>query len=131
MSRISEIMQETYALTRVDYLHCRSWTHGCSEVDVTTDVIELRMRDFGGDELNREQHWGAAIKDSFCIMFVVSLSDYTHTSMQKKGHTTAKFRHIRKMLWGYLTHDSILEIFSKSVCLFSKTWSVNIGQKLL
>jgi hypothetical protein len=101
VSRISDIMQETYALTRLDYLHCRSWTRGCSEFDVTTDVIDFTMRDVGGDELNREQHWGAAIKDSFCIMFVVSLSDYTH--MQKKGHTTAKFRHIRKMLWSYLT----------------------------
>ncbi len=54
--------------------------------------------------MNREQHCGAAIKDSFCIMFVVSLSDYTH--MQKKGHTTAKFRHIRKMLWDYLTDEA-------------------------
>jgi hypothetical protein len=104
VSRISDIMQETYALTRLDYLQCRSWTHGCSEFDVTTDVIKLTMRDVGGDELNREQHWGAAIKDSFCTMFVVSLSDYTH--LQKKGHTTAKFRHIRKLLWGYLTDEA-------------------------
>ncbi len=102
MSRISEIMQETYALTRLDYIHCRSWTHGCSEFEVNMDLIKFTMRDVGGDEMNREQHWGAAIKDSFCTMFVVSLSDYTHT--QKKEHTTtAKFRHIRNMLWAYLT----------------------------
>jgi hypothetical protein len=104
VSRISEIMQETYALTRLDYLHCRSWTHGCSEFDVTTDLIKLTMRDVGGDEMNREQHWGAAIKDSFCTMFVVSLSDFSR--VQKKGHTTAKFRHIRKMLWSYLTDEA-------------------------
>ncbi len=108
MSRISEIMQETYALTRLDYLHCRAWTHGYSEFDVTTDLIKLTMRDVGGDEMNREQHWGAAIKDSFCTMFVVSLSDYTH--VQKKGHTTAKFRHIRKILWGYLTDEAAPKI---------------------
>jgi hypothetical protein len=108
VSRISEIMLETYVLTRLDYLHCRSWTHGCSEFDITTDLIKLTMRDVGGDEMNRKQHWGAAIKDSFCTMFVVSLSDYTH--MQKIGHTTAKFRHNRNMLWDYLTDEADPEI---------------------
>jgi hypothetical protein len=97
VSRISEIMQESYALTRLDYLNCRSWTQGFSEFNFNANGIKVTMRDVGGDEVNRVQHWGAAIKDSFCILFVISLSDYSRTE-----NKTAKFRRIRKMLWGYL-----------------------------
>ncbi len=106
MSRISEIMQETYTLTRRDYLNCRSWTNCLSEFNFKvatfgTDV-EVTMRDVGGDEVNRAQYWGAAIKDSFCILFVISLSDYTRTENE---NATAKFRRIREILWGYLIDE--------------------------
>jgi hypothetical protein len=105
VTRISEIMQETYALTSRDYLNCRSWTHGFSEVNFDVPMLEngdevsVTMRDVGGDEVNRAQYWGAAIKDSFCILFVISLSDYTRMD---KENAIAKFRRIREILWGYL-----------------------------
>jgi hypothetical protein len=104
VTRISEIMQETYALTGRDYLNCRAWTHGFSEVNFEVPIgngtdVRVTMRDVGGDEVNRAQYWGAAIKDSFCILFVISLSDYTRTD---KENATAKFRRIREILWGYL-----------------------------
>ncbi len=103
MSRISEIMQETYTLTRLDYLNCRSWTQGFSEFNFDANGVKATMRDIGGDEVNRAQHWGAAIKDSFCVLFVISLSDYTRT---EKKNATAKFRHIRKILWDYLINEA-------------------------
>jgi hypothetical protein len=113
VSRISEIMQENYPLTRLDYLHCRSWTRGYSEFNFHANDVELTMRDVGGDELNREQHWGNAIKDSFCVLFVVSLCDYRRMEIggRTSGATTdgkanAKFRHIRSMLWDYLIHET-------------------------
>ncbi len=108
MSRISEIMEETYALTCRDYLNCRSWTQGFSEVNFEVPTlgdgndVSVTMRDVGGDEVNRKQYWGAAIKDSFCILFVISLSDYTRT---EKESATAKFRRIREILWGYLIDE--------------------------
>ena len=100
-SRVSEIMQETYRLTRLEYLHCRSWTKGMSEFQLDANGVKFNMRDVGGDELCREQHWRKAIKDSFCIVFVVSLSDYTRTL---KG--TAKFRTVRSTLWDYLIDEA-------------------------
>jgi hypothetical protein len=100
-SRVSEIMQETYRLTRLEYLHCRSWTKGMSEFQLDANGVKFNMRDVGGDELCREQHWRKAIKDSFCVVFVVSLSDYTRTLKD-----TAKLRTIRSTLWDYLIDEA-------------------------
>jgi hypothetical protein len=96
-------MQETYCLTRFDYLHCRSWTMGFNEFNFDANGIRMTMRDVGGDELNREHHWAKSIKDSFCVLFVVSLCEYTR--VEKDGRT-AKFRKTRAMLWDYLIDEA-------------------------
>ena len=92
-------MREDYALSRSDYLQCRSWTQGFNEFDFNTGAgVHVTIRDVGGDEVNRANHWAAAIKDSFCVLFVISLSDYTRT--ETDGDT--KFRTSRCLLWNYL-----------------------------
>jgi hypothetical protein len=84
-SRIPEIMQEAYCLTRFDYLHFRSRTREFHEFNVDAGGLGVTMRDVDGDEVNREHHWTKAIKDSFCVLFVVSLCEYA--LMEKDGHT--------------------------------------------
>jgi hypothetical protein len=44
-----------------------------------------------------------AIKDSFCVLFVVSLYEYTR--VEKDGQT-AKFRKTRRCLWDYLIDEA-------------------------
>jgi hypothetical protein len=86
-------------LTRSDYLNSRSWTQGVNETPLKVANQTLTLRDVGGDELNRANHWGKAIKDSFCNVFVIALTDYTKTDSTTK---TSKFRKVRELLWMYI-----------------------------
>ena len=96
---MSEITSNDYVLTRSDYLHSRSWTEGVNETSIKVLDETVTLRDVGGDELNRATHWGKAIKDSFCNVFVIALPDYTKLDSATKA---SKFRRIRKLLWTYI-----------------------------
>ena len=102
--RIKEIMQEGYVLTRDDYLHSRSWTQGINETTLEVAGESMTLRDVGGDELNRANHWGKAIEDSVCSMFVVALPDYTKTDSLTN---TSKFWAVRELMWSYLVNESV------------------------
>jgi hypothetical protein len=106
-SQIRNIMNTDYRLTHSDYCNTRSWTRNFSEATVQVDDRTLTFRDVGGDELNREMHWDTAIKDSFCTLFIVSLSDYTKVEKLKK---------VRHILWTYL----ITEESPKIIILLNK-----------
>jgi hypothetical protein len=96
-------MQEGYVLTRDDYLHSRSWTQGINETTLEVCGESMTLRDVGGDELNRANHWAKAIEDSVCSMFVIALTDYT----KMDSHTnTSKFRAVRELMWSYLVNES-------------------------
>ncbi len=114
VSRISEIMLETYALTRLDYLHSRSSTQGFKEFNLYANGLNITMRDVGGCELDQDCHWRGAILDSLCILFVVSLSDYTCSKNRRP--TISKFQQIRLKLWHFLidkTNPKIILLCNK------------------
>jgi hypothetical protein len=98
---IASMMEYEYKLTHSDYCHSRSWTKGFTEDQVTLDNRIFTLRDVGGDEVNRQQHWGNAIRDSFCSLFVVSLADFS------KGE---KFSEVRLILWTYLIDKELPKI---------------------
>lgn len=104
---IKKIMDENYQLTHSEYCNSRSWTRDFSEATVQVDDRTLTFRDVGGDELNREMHWDTAIKDSFCTLFLISLSDYTKDN---------KMKNVRHVLWTYL----IMEEHPKIIMLLNK-----------
>jgi hypothetical protein len=61
------------------------------------------MRDLGGDAVNR-MHWAAALRDSFCCMFIVSLSDYDKKDKGEKSKS--KFSVLRTLLWETVVNNS-------------------------
>merc|ERR1712086_393858 len=88
--------KEEYKLTRYDYCHARTWTKDFNEAKMKLDDRTLTLRDVGGDEVNRQQHWANAIRDSFCTMFVVNLADFSKAN---------KFQQTRHILWTYLIDE--------------------------
>jgi hypothetical protein len=111
---ITRLMKDTYQLTQRDYCNSRSWTRDFSESTVKVDDRTLTFRDVGGDELNRTMHWDTAIKDSFCTLFLISLSDFT-----KKD----KLKNVRHILWTYLITEErpkIIMLLNKKDLFFKK-----------
>ena len=113
--RIGSIMEESYRLTLSDYLHCRSWTQGLNDYEFNASPsVRITLRDVGGDEVNRQLHWRAAVKASFCTIFVVSLADVTR--LERGSTTRSKFRAVRSLLWSYLvekTNPKIILLLNK------------------
>ena len=94
--KVVAVMDVTYVLTHEDWCHTRTWTRECSEHQLagSENVGRFMIRDIGGDEMNKH-HWNTALAESFCSLFVVSLTDYT--TVAKDGE--AQFQEIRRSLW--------------------------------
>jgi hypothetical protein len=73
--RVEEILRPEYTITHDDHTNARSWTHDYQDIDLSYHKLNFTMRDLGGDELNRH-HWTTAMDESFCIVYIVSLTDY-------------------------------------------------------
>jgi hypothetical protein len=82
--------------TEADHTRTRSWTKEPHDFNLKFRTLNFTMRDLGGDELSRV-HWPGALKESFCSLFILSLSDYD--KMDKKDPSKCKFSVLRKLLW--------------------------------
>jgi len=112
VDKIASIMCKDYMITQDEHVNVRMWTRSVSNYKLTYGPVEFFFRDVGGDEMSRSSGaWERAIRESFCILFIISLDDYDRFDASSEGESAVedqkktKFRTSKNLLWKYVLHE--------------------------